>query len=69
MKYKLEWHEENLSNAVTALERKEQRLQDLQNSIDLDLKAIEFGRLQIATAKRLGRESFDRDLYLRKQAP
>ena len=62
-------HEENLYNAEKSLERKMKLLQALENSIELDLKAIELSRTQINTAKQLDRDGFDRDLYLRKQAP
>ncbi len=65
--YSIEWHEERLKNNVAYLERRRESLKREAESIEQSTADSNLLELQIATAKREGKLSFDPDKYLKKR--
>jgi uncharacterized protein (DUF3084 family) len=66
MKMPITWHENNLKNRRSSLQRKTEELQRLQASIDASEKELVELEAQIVYAKRLGKDGFDEEKFMKK---
>lgn len=62
---KLKWHENNLKNVEAYLNGRKFELLQLQENIATIEKDVEFRKMQIASAKKEGRQEFDGTRYKR----
>ena len=63
MKHSIEWHEEGLAHWERRNAEEEEQLQRLANRLAKSRQDAERLRSQIARAKRLGKDGFDRERF------
>jgi len=64
MKFPIKWHEENLKNFIVSLDGYKKQIERLMFTISQMEDEAEFRRLQISTAIKKGKDSFDGDRFL-----
>ena len=67
MKMPVTWHEENLKNFRSSLERKRKEFASLQNDVERMEKEAAFRESQINRAWALGKDSYDEDKFMQKK--
>ena len=69
MKFKIEWHEDCLINTKHSAKILREQAERAIEAADNAEKRVAFYEIQIETAKRMKKDGFDSEKFLKKQKP